>query len=302
MIRVATIPLQRTLSGSIQQAQQRLADTQLQLNSGKKANDLAGLGSDAGRTLSARSLRSAQDAQSAAATRLGTTLSLYDANITSIDESASSLRQKLMTVIGTGQTAGLQGAIEGSFDQFRAALNATDGSGPLFGGAQTDATPFKPATLAATIGATPDTAFGNDEVRASARIGDGVDLTYGIGARELGTGMLAAFRTLAEAGTIGEKLTGGQLDALKTALGQIDTALPQVRTINAENGRKQAQAETLAIRGEERSNLLTNLISEVEDADYGEIAMQLAQQQTVLKASYSVFTQLSDLSLTQYLR
>jgi len=302
MIRVATIPLQRTLSGSIQQAQQRLADTQLQLNSGKKANDLAGLGSDAGRTLSARSLRSAQDAQSAAATRLGTTLSLYDANITSIDESASSLRQKLMTVIGTGQTAGLQGAIEGSFDQFRAALNATDGSGPLFGGAQTDATPFKPATLAATIGATPDTAFGNDEVRASARIGDGVDLTYGIGARELGTGMLAAFRTLAEAGTIGEKLTGGQLDALKTALGQIDTALPQVRTINAENGRKQAQAETLAIRGEERSNLLTNLISEVEDADYGEIAMQLSQQQTVLKASYSVFTQLSDLSLTQYLR
>jgi len=302
MIRVATIPLQRTLSGSIQQAQQRLADTQLQLNSGKKANDLAGLGSDAGRTLSARSLRSAQDAQSAAATRLGTTLSLYDANITSIDESASSLRQKLMTVIGTGQTAGLQGAIEGSFDQFRAALNATDGSGPLFGGAQTDATPFKPATLAATIGATPDTAFGNDEVRASARIGDGVDLTYGIGARELGTGMLAAFRTLAEAGTIGEKLTGGQLDALKTALGQIDTTLPQVRTINAENGRKQAQAETLAIRGEERSNLLTNLISEVEDADYGEIAMQLAQQQTVLKASYSVFTQLSDLSLTQYLR
>ncbi len=302
MIRVATIPLQRTLSGSIQQAQQRLADTQLQLNSGKKANDLAGLGSDAGRTLSARSLRSAQDAQSAAATRLGTTLSLYDANITSIDESASSLRQKLMTVIGTGQTAGLQGAIEGSFDQFRAALNATDGSGPLFGGAQTDATPFKPATLAATIGATPDTAFGNDEVRASARIGDGVDLTYGIGARELGTGMLAAFRTLAEAGTIGEKLTGGQLDALKTALGQIDTTLPQVRTINAENGRKQAQAETLAIRGEERSNLLTNLISEVEDADYGEIAMQLSQQQTVLKASYSVFTQLSDLSLTQYLR
>ncbi len=302
MIRVATIPLQRTLSAGIQQAQQRLADTQLQLNSGKKANDLAGLGIDAGRTLSARSLRSAQDAQSSAAKRLGTTLSLYDANISSIDDAGSDLRQKIMTVIGTGQTAGLQGAIEGAFDQFRAAMNATDGSGPLFAGAQTDATPFKPQTLAATIGETPATAFGNDDVRASARIGDGVDLTYGVGARELGSGMLSAFQTLAGAGTIGDTLTPGQLDALKTALGQIDGALPQVRAINAENGRKQVQAETLAIRGEERSDLLTNLISDAEDADYGEIAMQLTQQQTVLKASYSVFTQLSDLSLTQYLR
>ncbi len=302
MIRVATIPLQRTLSAGIQQAQQRLADTQLQLNSGKKANDLAGLGIDAGRTLSARSLRSAQDAQSSSAKRLGTTLSLYDANISSIDESAAGLRQKLMTVIGTGQTAGLQGAIEGAFDQFRAALNATDGSNPLFAGAQTDATPFKPQTLSATIGLTPATAFSNDDVRASARIGDGIDMTYGVGARELGSGILSAFQTLAGAGTIGETLTPGQIDALKTALGQIDSALPQVRAINAENGRKQTEAETLATRGEERSDLLTSLISDAEDADYGEIAMQLTQQQTVLKASYSVFTQLSDLSLTQYLR
>ncbi|GAA3699335.1 hypothetical protein GCM10022268_06920 [Sphingomonas cynarae] len=302
MIRVATIPLQRTLSAGIQQAQQRLADTQLQLNSGKKANDLAGLGIDAGRTLSARSLRSAQDAQSSSAKRLGTTLSLYDANISNIDESAAGLRQKLMTVIGTGQTAGLQGAIEGAFDQFRAALNATDGSNPLFAGAQTDATPFKPQTLSATIGLTPATAFSNDDVRASARIGDGVDMTYGVGARELGSGILSAFQTLAGAGTIGDTLSPGQIDALKTALGQIDSALPQVRAINAENGRKQTEAETLATRGEERSNLLTSLISDAEDADYGEIAMQLTQQQTVLKASYSVFTQLSDLSLTQYLR
>jgi len=302
MIRVATIPLQRTLTTGIQQAQQKLADTQLQLNTGKKANDLAGLGAEAGRTLSARTLRAAQDAQSASAKRLGTTLSLYDANLSSIDTAATDLRQKLMTVIGTGKSSGLQGGIEGAFDQFRAALNATDGSAPLFAGAQTDAPPFKPATLADTVGATPATAFGNDDVRASARIGDGVDLVYGVGAREVGTGLLAAFRTLAEAGTIGESLTGGQLDALKTALGQIDGAMPQVRAVNAENGRKQAQAETLATRADERSDLLTKLISDAEDADYGEIASQLSQQQTVLKASYSVFTQLSELSLTQYLR
>lgn len=302
MIRVATIPLQRTLSGAIQQAQQKLAATQLQLTSGKKANDLAALGTEAGRTLSARTLRSTQEAQSSSAKALGTTLSLYDANITTIDDASATLRQKIMTAIGTGQTQGLQGSIAGAFDQFRAALNAGDGSGPLFAGAQTDATPFKPQTLADTVGATPATAFANDGVRATARLSDGVDVTYGVGANELGAGMLAAFRTLAEAGTIGETPTATQLDALKTAMGQIDAALPAIRTLNAENGRKQAEAESLGTRADDRANLLSELISTNEDADYGQIASDLSQQQTVLRASYSVFTQLSSLSLTQYLK
>lgn len=300
MIRVATIPLQRTLSGAIQSAQKKLADTQEQLTTGKKANDLAALGTEAGRTLSARSLRSAQEAQSASAGQLTTTLSLYDANIQSIDDSSTDLRQKIMTAIGTGEGQGLAGAITGAFAQFRAALNASDGSGPLFGGAQTGS-PFTLNTLADTVGATPATAFTNDGVRASARLAEGIDVTYGVGASELGTGMLAAFRTLAEAGPIGDKPTDAQITALKTAMGQIDTALPNVRAINAENGRKQAQTETLGTRADDRANLLSELISDNEDADYGEIAMQLSQSQTILQASYSVFSRLSQLSLTQYL-
>ena len=56
MTRVATIPLQRTLSGAIQRSQQALSASQLQLNTGKKAHDYAGLGTDAVRVLSARAM------------------------------------------------------------------------------------------------------------------------------------------------------------------------------------------------------------------------------------------------------
>ncbi|KQU61842.1 hypothetical protein ASG67_01315 [Sphingomonas sp. Leaf339] len=192
-----------------------------------------------------------QNSYSAAARVISTTLSLYDANIITIDESSATLRQKIMTAIGTGQTQGLQESIAGAFDQFRAALNAGDCSGALLAGAQTDAMPFKPQTLADTVGDTP---------------------------------------------------TATQMDALKTAMGQIDAALPGVRAINAENGRKQAETETLGTRADDRANLLSELISTNEDADYGQIASDLSQQQTVLRASYSVFTQLSSLSLTQYLK
>ncbi|KQO05261.1 flagellin [Sphingomonas sp. Leaf242] len=302
MIRVATLPFQNTLSQAIQRAQSKLAATQTQLNTGKKASTLAGLGTDAARTLSARTVLARQESQSASATRLGTTLSLYDANITSIDTGATDLRQSILTAIGTGSGAGLQASIDSAFGQFRTALNATDGSGPLFGGSQTGDVPFKPATLADTIGATPATAFANDLVRASARVAEGTDLTYGVVASDLGSTMLAAFRTLAEAGTIGDKMTAAQKDALGTAVNQIATALTGVRAVNAENGRKQSQVETLATRGEERATLLKDSISRVEDADFGQISTDLAQQQSVLKASYSVFGQLTSMSLVDYLK
>ncbi|HEX8484298.1 flagellin [Sphingomonas sp.] len=302
MIRVATIPLQRTLSNSIQKAQKKLGETQIQLDSGKRVSDLAGLGSKAVRTLSTRSLLARQEAQVSAANQLGTTLSLYDANITAIDNNAAELREKLVSALGTGQTPGMQGAIEGAFDLFRGAINGRDGEAPMFAGAQTDTPPFNLLTLNDAIGATPATAFANDGVRAAARVGDGVDVVYGVTANELGSGLLSAFRTLAEAGPYGATPTVAQTDAMRAAIAQIDTALPQVRAINAENGRKQEQVERLAVRGEDRAVLLKDVISRNEDADWGQISIDLAQQKTVLQASYSVFSQLSGLSLVNFLR
>ncbi len=302
MTRIATIPLQRTLSGAVQQAQRRLADTQLQLNSGKKAKDLAALGGAAVRTLSARTALATQAAQSAATSRLGTTLSLYEVNITAIDTVASDLKTQLMAAVGTGSTATLPGAIDSAFSQIRSALNATDGFEPLFGGAQGDEVPFKPATLADTIGVTRESAFGNDDVRAAAPVGGGATLTYGITARDLGSGLLAAFQTLAAAGPIGDTPTAAQRDALNSAIGQIDAALPQVRGLNASNGLRQTQMATLASRADDRAALLQKLVSDNEDADYGEISMALTQQKTMLEASYAVFGQVSSLSLVNYLR
>ncbi|HEU0065915.1 MAG TPA: flagellin [Sphingomonas sp.] len=302
MIRVATIPFQRSMQSSIAISQDRLTKTQTQLATGKKANSLSELGDSAPRVLAAQTLLAAQDAQGANATRLGTTLSLYDANINNIDAAAGTLRTQIMTALGTGQTVGLQGAVEQAFQEIRSALNANSGGGPLFSGSQADPQPFKPASVAGTIGQTPDTAFTSDDVRASARVGDNLDVTYGINAKELGSGMLAVFRTLAEVGTIGATPTAAQTAALKAAVSQLDTATSEVRTINGENGRKQEQVETLATRADERGSLLKSVISEAVDADYGQIATNLQQEQMMLKASYSVFGQLAGMSLVDYIR
>lgn len=302
MTRIATIPLQQAQTAGMARATEKLNDVLNQLSSGKKSNDLAGLGNDAVRSLSTRNMLARQQAQGKAASQLGTTLSLYAANIGAIDDTMSSLRTELLKAAGNADGTGIQGAITSAFQQFRNALNASDGEVSLFAGSQSQGAPFKPMTLADTVGATTATAFADDDVRASARVGDGIDVTYGVSARELGGDLLQAFRTLAEVGDIGSTPTAAQASAMASAAEQIQKALAGVRSIDGDNGRKQALVESLGTRAEERSTLLKGVISDAEDADYAQLSTELDQQQQVLKASYSVFSQVSKLSLTDYIR
>ncbi|MCR5869302.1 MULTISPECIES: flagellin [unclassified Sphingomonas] len=144
--------------------------------------------------------------------------------------------------------------------------------------------------------------FDDGDAIARARVGDGLDLNYGITASEIGLAMTDIYRQLVEAGPYGDRLTDAQKTALTSIKDQLDDAVTGIRTVNAENGRRLAQAETLVDRSNERALVLKDIISRNEDADLAQVAMDLAMHKTTLEASYSVFTQLNELSLLNYLR
>ncbi|WP_267389102.1 flagellin [Sphingomonas sp. GC_Shp_3] len=302
MTRVATIPLQSVLISGIQRAQSQIAVSQQQLASGSKAPDYATLGTDGVRTVSAHSMLARQQAESTATTQAGTTLALQDTALTAIDGSASDLRTQLQTAIGSGQSSGLQSTIQAAFDQYRSALNTTEGGIAVFGGAQTDTPPFTPATLADLTTTDAPAAFANDQKRATVRVGENQDLTVGVLASDAGGGLFDAFKALAQAGTIGTTLTDAQKTALSDAVKKLDSGISQLRDVNAENGRKMAQVDTLGTRAQARNTLLKGIVSDNEDADLGQVAIDLATRKSALEASYSVFGQLSRMSLVSYLQ
>ena len=302
MTRVATIAMHHILFDAIGRSQARLAASQIQLATGKKAGDFAALGVEAVRTLSAHSLVARQEAHGALCNRLGTTLAIQDSALTGTDDAMTRLRTELMTAVGTGQTAGLQGAVEEAFQQFRSAMNTNEGGQALFAGSATDKPPFKPATLADTVAMPASGAFTNDGVKSNARVADGLDVQYGVGASEVGGTLYEAFRTIAEAGPIGDVPTVAQSAAFNKAIGQLSDGLMTLRSTNAENGRRQAQVETLAVRADEKSLVLRQVISCNEDADMTEVASELTQRETILQASYSTYAKLSQLSLLNFLR
>jgi len=300
--RVATVPMHRTLFDSIARSQRKLAETQQQMATGKKAPDFASLGIETMRNLSARTLLARQEAHAAVGVKVGTTLSLMDAQIAGIEESLGKLRDGLLSAVGTGRAEGLQEVAVEAFQRFRTGLNSDEAGVHLFAGSQSSTPPFVPASLAATAGLPTASAFANDQVAASARVSDNLDVTYGVTASDLGQGLFEAFRTLAGSGSIADVPSAAQKAALEQAVGQINDGLKTLRAHHAENGRRQAQVEALTERAGERSLILQRLVARNEDADMAEVASTLVQRQTTLEASYTVFSRLSNLSLVNFLK
>lgn len=301
MSRVATFSLQNVVVSSMQRAQQKLAVSQNQLATGKKAPDFATLGAGAIPSLSAHSLLARQEAQATVRSQINTKMSIQDSAMNDIASTAGDLKNQLLTVIGTGQSDGLQSTIEGAFQQFRWAINMNDGGEVLFGGSQTDSDPFTPQSLQALVGVNEADVFRNDQVKVSGHVADGVDMQFGVLASDIGTDIFTAFKTLAEASTIASTPTDDQKAAMQVAISQIDKGLSQLQGINAENGRKMAQLDELEDRAGQRTVLMQDIINQHEDADLSQIAIDISQRKTMLEASYSVFSQLSKLGLINYL-
>lgn len=302
MNRVATGPVTHTMLSGMQRVQQKLADSLTQQSTQKKANDYGALGIDTSRLLSARSMLARQEAQKSVGSHVQTTLEFYNTSLTGLDTGIEKLRKALLEVVGTGNGSGIQAMIEDTFKDLRGALNTAVAGQPIFAGSQTDNDPFTPAKLADLVGLDPADAFTNDQVKTSAQLADGVNMEFGIVASDVGLKLVQAFKTLAEAGEFGESPTDAQIAAVRDAMGQLEGGLHDVRSISANNGRKQNQVDTLVERGGDRQVMLKKVIGDAEDADLVQVQIDIVASQTILTASYSVFSRLSEMSLANYLR
>lgn len=302
MLRVATLPFQQTLADGIQRTQAKLVSAQEQWTTGKKATSYSGLGGSTLNVLSAHSMLSRNEAYAAAGKRLETTLSFYETNLTSLDNEMSGLRQNLLNAAGLEDGSGLDAAIEGAFAQFRTVLNTSVSGEYIFAGSQSQNAPFNVDTLA-DVATTPNAdAFSSDTVRQSVRLSDEQSIGYGIDAAAIGSDFLEAFRTLEAAGPFNGKLTASQKTAISDAVAQLDSGLGTARAKNAQNGREFTRLDSLMGQNEQRGLMLQGIIAKNEEADLAAVAMNISQQKAVLEASYSVFAQISGLSLAQYLR
>lgn len=286
--------------------QRQLLDLQRQVGSGAKADDLKGYGDASARILSARGMIAQTDAHNAAAQTLSSRLDMVDKSLNQTADAAEEMRLSVLNAIANNDGRFLADMLNTQFAAARSALNVTFEGETLFGGERIDGTPINAANVdeLAAAAATSDIFDESDRVRTM-DIGSG-SMQIADKASTIGADLFDAMRELkllldANGGTLPKPLTDAQNDALEALAADFGAARQTVLLAQGRNGQLQEHVEKETERLTAQSDTLAKVVSDVADADPAEVAMRLAAAQVQYQAVAAVYSQLSSLSLLDYL-
>jgi flagellar hook-associated protein 3 FlgL len=324
MTRISDLSLHQLTLAQTLATQSRLADLQIQVSSGQKAQRYTTIASDAHR------LVSLQDAHSRTAQYLQTNqivdsrLTTMETNISQMFDSATQFRTLLVNALNNnnGEEMSIGTEATNFKEQFANLLNVQVDGRYLFSGSRTDTKPVDLTGWSVPPNLTPPLTLPLPQYKSEYYKGDGVQQTaeidtnqtvdYGITAdADAFDYILRAAHYVETAGTPPDR------DTLETALALINTALgtdtpnpsrgapaitrdlADLRSLVGTSRRAIEQANT---RHNDFTLQLEQNIGDIQNVDVAQALTELSSQQTQLQASYMTLSQLSQLSLLQFLK
>ncbi len=307
MTRVSSFGHNQGMVQQLLQNQSRLYDTQTQINTGKKTDEFRGLARQAQTLLGAKSVQTRNDGYLSALQDAQRKLDSNELYLETIRSAGNELRQALTETLGQDEAISFSATLEQAASVILGALNSQLDGRYLFAGSRTDTKPVAADGIADLLSA-PSVAslFSNDSMKLSSRVGDTIELTYGVLADEVGQDILTSLKALADfnasgAGPLDGKLTTAQRTFLETEMTNLIASIDKVQNFVAENGLQQNRAETYKGNIETSTDFLAVFISDIEDVNMAEAVTRINADQLALQVSYSVVGRLSQMSLLNYL-
>ncbi|HMH65941.1 MAG TPA: flagellin [Rhizomicrobium sp.] len=308
--RVATSAQSAFFLNTIQNAGSALDKTQEQIASGKNADTYAGFGDKTQVLTATIAARARNTAYTNAAKFAVTQTDLQDTQLTSLSSLAASLKKAVSDAVANSDGSTLMTQAQSIFDQASAILNSKDANGDyIYSGGKTDVAPVTVGTLAA-LQALPSAsgAFANGNLTKSVQVADGVSVSYGITASDIGTGLMQALKDIADfdAGGSGNfnaatSLSSAQNTFLTNAISQATTVSTNLNAATASNGYVSNRLTDAQTQQTSMDTLYKGFVSDIQDTNMAQAATQLSLNQTQLQAALQVTAGLHQLSLLNYL-
>lgn len=306
--RVATSSQTAYFLSQIQNAGHALDKTQEQIASGKNATTYAGFG-DQAQVLTATISVNARNAAYATATKFAVTQTdLQDTQLTGLADLAARLKKAVSDAVSNNDGKTLMAQVESIFDQASAILNSKDANGAyIYSGGKTDTAPVTVDSLAAleALPAVSD-AFANGDLKKSVQVGDGVTVSYGIAASDIGTDLMQMLKDIAgfNASTpfdSTDNLTGPQGDFLTGAIATMTNVADGLNAATAANGYVANRLTDAQTQQTAMTTLYKGFVSNIQDTNMAQAATQLSLNQTQLQAALQVTAGLHQLSLLNFM-
>ncbi len=307
--RVADLANNRLVQSLIFNAQDRIADRQLQISTLQKSQDYAGIAGDSSRLVTLEASRTRIDQFMSGNTFIELRMNTMLNSIDTLKDSLQDVKNLVREILDDGATP--DGVDKDDIAEIKMAeiedfLNVKINGRFLFAGSKTDTEPVSPGTLSTaptfdgsnTTEAEPAFYYKGDDTQISARIDEGVVLEYGIKADD------PSFEKLIRAVRIvrSTALNDANADAkFQHALDLINEASDRLQALELSTGVKVQQLSTTNQNLKDSRNFMNGIISDLESANTFEAVAELTQDQTMLEASYNTVVRLSNLSLNNFL-
>jgi len=307
MTRVSSFGHQQVMLTSLLNNQARVVQGQMQITTGKKEENYSGLASEVSTLLGAKTVFSQTQGYLRASTYADRFLQTNAIQLENMAQNAQEIRDAMLEAIAQEETFALDELLSEAYGSMVSALNANIGGVHVFSGARTDIEPVVGDDIADLVAAANVAdIFRNDQRRPSARVGENTVVEYGMLADEVGQQVFQVFKDIAEysAGAFGPlsgKLDAAQLTFLKAELINMDAAIEGLQVLVARNGTRQNNVESIIKEHENQEVFLEVFISDIEDVNVAEAITRLNNDQIALEASYRITSELTNLSLLDFL-
>lgn len=285
-----------------------LSELQAQIASGAKARDLQGFGGASSRVLNAKSMVAASDSRESVLSQMQARFGVQEAALGQVADATRNLSQSILDALSANDGRGIGTELELSFASIVSALNQTWNGQPLFAGERLDTQPIKFKTLDELQSLTaPADMFDESTRHQTIELNGGESAVVAAKASELSQGLFNILRSIANlvdshGGTIGQPISGDDQATLQSLVGQLQTEAAKFTTEEGRSGQLATRFEQERARLQERSNLLVKEIGDQADADIAEITIRLNSLLVQYEAAAKTFSDLSNLSLLNYLR
>jgi flagellar hook-associated protein 3 FlgL len=308
--RIATSSQTAFFLSQIEKAGAALDQTQAQMASKVNSTTYAGFGTQTQVLTATISANARNAAYTTATTSAATQVDMQDTQLTSLSSLASQLQKAVSDASSNNDASSLMAQVQNIFDQASAILNSKDANGDyVYSGGKTDTAPLTVNSLS-QLASLPSVsgAFDNGDLKKSVQVADGVNVSYGMTASDIGTGLMQALKDVAsfDAGPSGNfnsatTLTQPQSDFLTNAISTVTNLSIDLNATTATNGYVSNQLTNAQTQQTSMDTLYKGFVSNIQDTDMANAATQLSLNQVQLQAALQVTAGLNQLSLLNYL-
>jgi flagellar hook-associated protein 3 FlgL len=296
-------------AAGISSGQTSMAKAQAQAATQKVATDLKGYGQQTARLLSAKSYADRLDRRAETLSALQGRADVEAAALSGATEAVKFARESIGNAVASGNAAGLRTAMEQVVATLGSAANAQYGGQAVFGGNWGYGDPFVTASLddLAIAGAAGADAFWVDTgENRRVMIDDNREIQLSGGAEGIFRPLIDFITQIRVWENNNTALTGKMSDTQAAFVMSLMPGIAALQTglidQEANAGLTAKQIENTALSNRDQRDTLTKTIGDQENVDLAEVATRLAAAQTQYQTSASIFGQMRDMNLLQYLR